>query len=113
VVLIREPDRDVLIKGGVRAVGDVTLDEEWQTELVRAAAAGEAVVVEEGREERPTLLGLLAKLAAWRCTCDRCERLVREVGGALGVTRGIPSLSPIWTAAWCWEGGRLEGWGCE
>jgi len=83
--LIREPDRDVLIRGGVRAVGDVTLDEEWQAELVRAAAAGEAVVVEEGRGERPTLLGLLAKLAAWRCTCDRCERLVREVGAALGV----------------------------
>jgi len=34
-----------LIRGGV---GDATLDEEWQVELVRAAAAGEAVVVEEG-----------------------------------------------------------------
>jgi len=90
--LVRESDKDVLIKGGVRAVGDVTLDEEWQAELVRAAAAGEAVVVEEGREGRPTLLGLLAKLAAWRCTCDRCERLVKEVGAALGVDPRYPLI---------------------
>jgi len=55
------------------------LDEEWQAELVRAAAAGEAVIVEEGREERPTLLGLLAKLGGVRVAAVR-ERWGRPGG---------------------------------
>jgi len=61
--LIRESDRDVLIRGGVRAVGDVTLDEEWQVELVRAAAAGRRWLWRRGRR-RDCFVGLLAKLAA-------------------------------------------------